>query len=135
MDVHQKLDALFGEVTEAAAAGVDPRTLGELWSRFDAAVRAHLEMEEQHLFPAVADEHSVEVRALGFEHQRIRAMLDAMDVEMDLHMARDPAIEALIETLRAHAAREDRGLYRWAGRAMGVRDRLAVRHHIEVAPL
>ena len=110
-DDHRRLDALFGEAIEAAEAGVDRRSFGELWSRFDSLLRRHLQAEEDLLFPRLDARHGPEIQRMKAEHDRLRMWLDEVDIAVDMHQARDPAIGALIEGLRAHAAEEEQGAF------------------------
>lgn len=126
---HARMEAVFEELQQAVAAGVDVRTLGQLWTRFDRGLRAHLAAEEALLFPALVDAHPVEVAALLAEHEALRESLDELAVEVDLHVLRKATVDRLLERLRAHAAREDASVYPWAaavqaegaGRSLGAR--------------
>lgn len=113
---HTRVDALLEELQNAAEVGVDARTLGELWTRLDRGLRAHFTAEEQALFPALRAAHPDEVAALEADHVEILRRLGELAVEVDLHVIREPTVRALLDRLRAHAAREDEGIYRWAGR-------------------
>lgn len=110
---HQRLDALFERLL--AAFHADARSeLCPLWTEFDSRLRAHLALEEEHILPELARVDPVEARALIEEHVQIRQRLSELDIAVDLHLARQPAIGALVELLRAHAKREDELMYRWA---------------------
>ncbi len=111
---HAELDAIYDEAVEAAEAGVDTRTLGEIWQRFDSGLRAHLSREEITLFPVHEVKHPTEVAELRATHDWIRQRLDALGLEVDLHLLRSHQVVELTERLRAHAEREDETLYRWA---------------------
>ncbi len=114
LDDHRRLDRIFSEVGEATAAGADLRTIGEIWTRFGAALRRHLALEEDAIFPVLTRTHPDEISALCVEHHRIRTRLERLDMDVDLHLLRDPAVRSLIADLQAHARREDVGLYAWA---------------------
>jgi hemerythrin len=127
---HQRLAALFDEVINAAEANVDSVTLGALWTRFDNELRAHFAAEEELVFDKVQSRHPGKIAALRATHDEIRARLREMDIEVDLHVIRAPAVQALIDLLRAHAAEEDAGLYAWAEEedaGRGLLDRLTAR--------
>lgn len=113
-DEHRQLDEVFEELAHAAEAGVDKRTLGEIWTRFDRKLRSHFALEEEVVFPALAHQHPDEVAALRAEHDHIRATLDALDIAVDLRFIRSREVTELVDLLRAHAATEDARLYTWA---------------------
>lgn len=125
---HQRLEALCTELSEASRGGMDPGALGEVWTRFATGLRLHLRVEEDHLFPALREGHGREVDTLLAEHDFLRARLNGLDVEVDLHAVRDAALQALLADVRAHANREDHGLYRWADSEL---DRL-IRDQVQV---
>lgn len=122
-DEHRQLDERFEELVNAAEAGVDKRTLGQIWSHFDTEVRAHFALEEELVFPQLAIVHADAVREIRAEHDAIRARLDALDVAVDLHFVRSHEVTELVERLRAHAANEDAHLYRWAETEPALADR------------
>lgn len=125
---HERLDAIYAELVGAVAAGVDTRTLYEIWERFDHGIRSHLSAEEELVFPLVEDQHPAEVAELRADHRRILAILDGAGVDVELHMARSPEIVDLVDTLKRHAAHEDAGVYLWAGdAARDLAPRLAAR--------
>jgi hemerythrin-like domain-containing protein len=122
---HERLENLFEKTLDAARAGVDTRTLGEIWTEFETGLVRHMDAEERLLFPLVHDETG-EVDRLRDEHRRLRAQLEVLDVEVDLHLVRTPRIEAFVELLRRHAQEEDRGLYTWAEQRIDPEDRAAL---------
>jgi hypothetical protein len=94
----------------------DCRNIGasRLWSEFDAALHAHLELEEETILQAFSRAHPAEAARLQNEHAQIRAALLELGVEVDLHAARADMVARFIELLRRHAAREDASMYRWS---------------------
>ncbi|MCP4873315.1 MAG: hemerythrin domain-containing protein [Proteobacteria bacterium] len=78
---HRDCDALWANLEEALDAE-DEGTVGTLWPRFDAAMRRHLAMEEEVIFPAL--EAAMGMRGFGpvqvmkHEHMQMRALLDRM---------------------------------------------------------
>lgn len=111
---HERLNALFDELTNAAAAPVDKRTLCDVWRRLEGGLLAHLEAEETVLFPRFEAEHPGVVASLRFDHQRIRALLTQVGVDVELHVVREHTLDDLVKLLRRHAETEDRTLYHWA---------------------
>lgn len=114
MDDHRQLHRVSVELAEAARAGADASTIGEIWTRFTHALRRHFSTEEQIIFPLVRRTHPAEAIALLSQHDQIREQLDRLDVEVDLHVLREPSVRTLIADLEAHARREDLSLYQWA---------------------
>jgi hemerythrin-like domain-containing protein len=127
---HARLEDLFTEVVDAARAGVDSRTLREIWTRFRTDLLRHLEVEETVLFPLFEKPRQVDVASLRRVHDEIRRQLDVLDLDVDLHLARAPAIEELVHCLKEHAREEDQGLYRAAEEILSPSDRRALRKRL-----
>ena len=100
---HVLATLIRGDRAEAAAA-----ITGLQWK-----VLAHLAEEEQSVLPAFARDSPEEARILMEDHAKIRSSLADLDVGVDLHLLRVDAVRLFMATLRAHATREDQGLYRW----------------------
>jgi hypothetical protein len=120
-DDHQRLERLFADLLAAFKAEAR-EDAARLWSAFDAGLRTHLQLEEQHIFPEFAKSRAVEVAALQREHEQIRSRLLELGVGVDLHFTNDKHVEQFIRELRLHAAREDALMY-------GSRDRADRRAH------
>jgi hemerythrin-like domain-containing protein len=110
---HERLDRIFCEL-ENAVDGADQPTIQRGWDALERGLLAHLEAEEQLLFPLLAAEHPEEVRRAAREHQRIRALLSDLGVRADLHLLRKDVAAELLDQLRKHAAWEDKTVYPWA---------------------
>lgn len=111
---HADLDATFDELLNAAEAGVDSRTLGEIWTGFESGLRQHMAAEEDFLFPKLERRHSTAIAELRATHGWIRSRLDELGLDVDLHLIRSHQVAELLDQLRTHAATEDAGLYLWA---------------------
>lgn len=85
------------------------------WGQFETRLTSHMEAEERELLPLVEAAHPLEVARTLAEHAQIRQLVAELGIAIDLHAARQPAIEGLIKLLRAHALREDHVLYEFAG--------------------
>ena len=59
-------------------------------------------------------ENPTEAAALLEDHATIRRRLTELDVSTDLHLVRVDSLRLLLDSLRAHAERENEGMYRWA---------------------
>lgn len=112
---HERLERSLEELANAAE-GALPDALIDVWRDFEAGLRAHLEAEEEHLFPVVRGDPAL--AAIEADHAEIRRRLDELGLAVELHAVRAEAIDALVERLRAHAAREDAWLYALADRAL-----------------
>ena len=112
-DHHRELETACSALLGCAYEGC-PRTLIKQYRKFERAVREHLDAEETIILPAFAAHAPEEARSLGLEHAAIRKLLLQIGVEVELHLLRLETVKHLIETLHAHAAREDAWMYPWA---------------------
>ena len=110
---HADLDALASSVMARVVEG-DPNGVREAIADLQARVLAHLDGEERELFGAYGLESPHDASERLREHADIRRALAEFDVAVDLHLLRASATEDFLRRLRAHAAREDAGLYQWA---------------------
>jgi hemerythrin-like domain-containing protein len=94
-----------------AVEGADSAALVNEWDQFEAALRAHLEAEEERLFPTVEASVPGAVRAARDAHASIRRRLDELGMQVQLHTIRLEVVDDFLEELRAHKEAEDRGLY------------------------
>jgi hemerythrin-like domain-containing protein len=111
---HQDLEALLRCLAEDADAP-DCGTLEATWSAFEASMTRHLEAEERYLLPLLEASHPAVVERTRFDHARIRNLITALGIAVELHTARKPAILELIALLREHAKHEDEAIYPLAG--------------------
>ncbi len=124
---HLELEAAFDALLRDRAAE-DPHLLATRWRVLDAAIRDHMDAEEDLIIPGyqlTAPEEGDELRT---EHARIRECLDEV-FDSRIHVIRRQRLRHLLELLRAHAAREDASMYPWAERnlPLAVRRQLFVR--------
>ena len=110
---HHQLEASCCELLGCTYAD-DPLDLIEAYRRFEHELLEHLRVEEELLFPAYAEHAPDDARKLREEHDDLRRVLFRIGVDVELHLVRAQTVERLIAELRAHAAREDTGLYAWA---------------------
>jgi hemerythrin-like domain-containing protein len=96
----------------------DREDVSDAVSALEAGVLMHLENEERELIPRFAQHDPEEAKALLQDHATIRTRLTELDVSTDLHLVRADAVRVLLDALRAHAERENAGLYRWAEREL-----------------
>ena len=110
---HAELDQRVATLLTTSDGG-DCHELANAWGLFERELLRHFELEEEHLFRGYALERPEEVTALKQEHEALRRDLLALGIRADLHCLRAEAVKGFIAELRAHAAREEEALYRWA---------------------
>lgn len=110
---HRRLEALFTRVTAAFNADAREDTQ-RLWHQLEDGLERHFVAEECFLFPRFATVDATELRALQAEHAMLRARVAELGVGVDLKLVRADVACGVLDALRAHAAREDAFLYRWA---------------------
>ena len=112
LDSHQYLDDRFSRLLDAMEAHAPE--VRKLWIELDHGLHAHMEAEERFVLPAFACVHRTEALELLRDHSLIREQLLELGVAVDLHAIRFDRSLEFIETLQAHAGREENLLYRWA---------------------
>jgi polyisoprenoid-binding protein YceI len=122
---HERLERQFQSIVAEASAD-DPIALREAWRAFEGELLRHFEDEEVHILPAFAQQRPVDAQTLLDEHERIRASLIRLGVDLDLHCLPAERIADFVASLRAHARREDEVLYPWAAHRLSdaARDRV-----------
>jgi hypothetical protein len=114
---HVRLDALFEELLNRVH--VDERSATrEVWAAFEEGLLAHMLAEERDMIPIFQRHDPAEAAEIVAEHGRVRSLLAELGVMLDIHALREETVEALITLLRAHAARENAALYKWADREL-----------------
>lgn len=109
-DEHARLDATFESLMDGFRA--DPLSVGLLeWKHFEAALRAHLSLEEDLVLPTFERTYPLETAQIRDEHASIRRELDELGLGVELHLISPELIDRFISKLRAHAAHEDAMLY------------------------
>jgi hemerythrin len=116
---HRRLEKLFDYLLEEFEAG-DRAGTQKMWTRFEGGLTAHLNAEEKYLLPIFGKAYPAEAAALLHEHQLIRARVEELGVGVELHLVNLAIARELVETLRAHARREDEMMYGWAEREAGL---------------
>lgn len=114
-DEHVRLDREFTDLCERAATG-DWQVCDEIWGSFAADLEDHMRFEEEHLlapFERAGDDAALRAADLRREHRHIRAQLEQLGVDIQLHVISAVRIDAFVASLRAHAALEGKTLYPW----------------------
>jgi thioredoxin-like negative regulator of GroEL len=120
---HRRLDDLFGRFLAAAGAG-EPGFAARAIGEFDAALRRHTELEEEHLYPEspgaklvpTAEEGDRErlFRELRLEHVQIRevsGMMARLLIEKNDVAGARALAGNLARRWDAHTAREERDAF------------------------
>lgn len=115
---HTELRALLAQLLDAMAANARG-DIATLWNELDHGLLTHMEAEERFVLPRFAHVDGAEARGLVREHGQIREELLELGVAVDLHHLRFERSEHFGQLLLAHAAREERLLYRWADEQLG----------------
>lgn len=117
LDDHVELDALFSKLMDAFNANAREDTQS-LWTDLERRLERHFAVEERYLFPKFSALDATETRALQDDHSRLRRRLGELGAGVDLKLVRAEVARDFIDTLRAHATRENELLYRWAREAL-----------------
>lgn len=114
---HRRLEQLSEQLQDAFDADAREDTQA-LWTELERRLEAHFKVEERLLFPRFGNLDATETRALSAEHRLLRERLAELGVGVDLKAVRADVARGFLDMLRAHAAREDVLLYRWANEAL-----------------
>jgi iron-sulfur cluster repair protein YtfE (RIC family) len=120
---HRNCDAGWAEVESAADAG-DAAATQSAWKRFDTALRTHLQMEEDVLFPAFEAATGMiagPTQVMRMEHQQMRGVLGQMSAALaggDLQELLDQG-DTLHLLIQQHNMKEEGILYPASERSLG----------------
>jgi hypothetical protein len=92
----------------------EPADLVAEYRRFEHEMLEHIAIEEELLLPAYAEHAPEDARALREDHAALRQLMYRIGIDVELHLVRAKTVDQLIAQLRAHAVREENGLYVWA---------------------
>lgn len=129
---HDELRALLLRLLDAMAANARD-DVAALWRELDHGLLSHMDAEERLVLPAFAHVDHAEALALLREHGDLREQLLELGVAVDLHALRFERSEELVQLLLAHAAREERLLYRWADQRLGPEVVASLRARLPIA--
>jgi hemerythrin-like domain-containing protein len=110
---HEEMDRHVAVLLTKADGG-DCHELAAEWDRFEGALLHHFVVEEHELFPSFVLLDPEETMILQQEHEALRRDVLALGIDADLHCLHVEELRSFVADLRAHAAREERVLYRWA---------------------
>lgn len=110
---HVALESTFEHVLTTMQGG-DPESVRAAWLGMESDLLAHLKVEEELILPGFEKAFPKEAGFIREDHVAIRAALEQLGVDLDLHTLRKETADLFIEKLRKHAEREDHAFYRWA---------------------
>jgi polyisoprenoid-binding protein YceI len=126
---HERLERQFQTIVSEVSRG-DPLELRGAWRAFEVELLRHFENEELRIFPAFAQQRPADARALLADHERIRASLTRLGLDLGLNCMPAERISDFVDSLRAHARREDDLLYPWAAHRLSDAARERIREEI-----
>ncbi|MFB9546438.1 hemerythrin domain-containing protein [Micromonospora sagamiensis] len=118
---HDMVVNMIGDVRGAHAAG-DVSRMAELARRIAAVLSPHTEVEEQGLFPLLADEFPDHVVALEAEHRRIESVLAAASTGTPTDPGWPRQLMETLDVLRDHILKEQDGVFPAALTTLGAAD-------------
>lgn len=104
---HAEIDKLLECLAEDAEAP-ECGPLQSTWSRLERRLLQHLNTEQRHLLPFLEARDPTATIETRREHARMRELVSALGVAIDLHAARKATISELRELFHSHAEREER---------------------------
>ncbi|HEY5922229.1 MAG TPA: hemerythrin domain-containing protein [Kofleriaceae bacterium] len=112
-DHHREIEAACDALRTSVYAD-DPAELTTRFRSLEQAVLEHMLAEEEAILPVYAKYARADASAIRAAHEELRRQLFQLGIAVELHCVRGEALELLVETLRSHAAHEDREMYPWA---------------------
>jgi len=124
-DDHRRCDSIWTEVEAVAEEGTQ-EDIAAAWSRFDAAMRRHMQMEEEILFPAFEAATGMvggPTQVMRAEHAQMRGLLDQMGASARAGDGDDLVDlgDTLMLLVQQHNQKEEHMLYPMSERALADR--------------
>mgnify|MGYP001048252616 FL=1 len=111
-DGHEWLEVLYAALLAAFRHGDWP-DVTEYWQELERALCAHMDEEEQQVFPVFRAVEPAEAAALKADHDELRGLVELLGIKIERRSLTEPDAHALVRRLRAHGAREERVLHPW----------------------
>lgn len=131
---HDRLDSVFSEFQR------DPEgeKAQELFTQFESGLRAHIDWEEEILFPPFEEKTGMRdsgpTAVMRMEHRQIKQLLETIRGRIGNSGVAEPA-KGLVEVLTAHNQKEESILYPWLDQSLQETERDALLGRIkETAP-
>jgi len=122
---HLELEKTFQQAIDTFCGG-DCGIIRESWLELDRKLEAHLKAEEELMLPQFAQYSPAAADRIAREHGEIRAALQQLGIDLDLHELRKEVAEEFIGMLRKHAAYEEQAFYAWAQARLAREERHAM---------
>lgn len=110
---HHQIEAACLAIMSAGFTG-DSRDLASRWRDIERELLEHMAAEERLLLPAYQRADPENAQDLRDDHAVLRERALEIGVAIQLHTIRCEQLQHFVEALRAHAHREEVGMYRWA---------------------
>jgi surfactin synthase thioesterase subunit len=110
---HVELEQALSDLSTYAHTG-ESEPMRMAFSIVERELREHIEAEELLVLSRFAGVHLADAVQLRQDHALILERLENLGVALDLHNLRAEMVDAFVALLRAHAAHEERVLYKWA---------------------
>lgn len=107
---HAELETLLDQLLAAFDSG-DRSVATAAFHAFDRRLSAHFAFEETVLLPRLATSDPRAADDIRAEHAVLRAKVEELAIEDNLHVSRATQVHRLVDLLRAHAGREQAVLY------------------------
>ncbi|MEV4701889.1 hemerythrin domain-containing protein [Actinoplanes sp. NPDC049316] len=118
---HDEVVGMIAEVRTAHAAG-DVELMADLARRIATVLEPHTAVEEEGLFPLMADDFPDHVAALKDEHRRVEAVLGAAATGIPADSGWPDELIVTLEVLREHILKEQDGVFPAALTTLGGTD-------------
>ncbi|MCZ2527579.1 hemerythrin domain-containing protein [Streptomyces sp. HB2AG] len=115
---HDAVVNLVGDVRAARRDGDVPAMAGAA-RRIAEVLAPHTRVEEEGLFPALAEEFPGHIEALEAEHRRIEAVLGEASDAVPADPSWPQRLQEVLEVLREHILKEQDGVFPAALSALG----------------
>jgi hypothetical protein len=110
----------------AQLAGSPMDTVRASWLQMESRLVAHLDAEEHYMLPRFAKAYPHEAAQIYLMHKQLRATLEQLGLDLDLHTLRVEAAESFVRMLHEHAAFEERLFYEWSHAALPVAEHRSI---------
>lgn len=108
----------FENVLDSLAVDPEQREARGAWDRADAQLRSRMRVEEELMLPMLELYAPFEVVRMRAEHHEIRALLDALGVELDQRQLDPRQCATFLALLHRHSRHEQRVLHPWADQSL-----------------
>lgn len=127
---HDRLDAIFVEFQKKTGRSKD------LFSQFEAGLRAHIKWEEEYLFPPFEERSGMRdsgpTAVMRIEHRQIKECLEQIGQNIEQGSIDEPS-QRLLDVLEGHNHKEEQILYPMIDRMLVDDEKKAILDRIKEA--